>query len=129
MDIIKSCSRALLVGGLLGALGQLFFIVLSLIFGPDSALLGPGTLILMGVFTLVTFPLGLYQKITEFGEFGAMFPFSGLAAAVADAYDTAKHETKSFIKGLEQGTKAFLMVIGVGLVVAVVIAAIAFFVG
>lgn len=128
MDVIKSCARALLVGGLLGTLGQLFFTVLGIIFGFDSPLVGPGTLILMGVFALVTFPLGLYQKLTEFGGFGAMFAFSGLAAAIADGYDTTKQESGSTAKGIKAGIMVFLSVIGVGVIIALVIAAAAFFV-
>lgn len=128
MEILKSCGRALLVGGLLGALGQLFFVVLGLAMGFDSPLVGPGTLIMMGVFALITFPLGLYQKITEFGGFGAMFVFSGLAAAVADSYDTTQRETGSFAKGIGKGVLTFLEVIGVGIVFGAVIALVVFFV-
>lgn len=128
MEILKGCGRALLVGGLLGALGQLFFVVLGFIFGFDSPLVGPGTLIMMGVFTLITFPLGLYQKITAFGGFGAMFVFSGLAAAVADSYDTTKQETGSSAQSVGRGILTFLEVIGVGMIFCVVIALFVFFV-
>lgn len=129
MDVVKGCARALLVGGLLGALGQLFLVILVLIFGADSPIVGPGTLILMGVFALITFPLGIYQKITEFGGFGAMLPFSGLAAAIADGYDTTKHETGSVGKAIKAGIMVFLTVIGTGLIVAVIVSIITFFVG
>lgn len=122
MELVKSCGRALLVGGLLGALGQLFFVVLGLALGFDSPLVGPGTLIMMGVFALITFPLGLYQKITAFGGFGAMFVFSGLAAAVAESYETAQHETGSSLKGVGQGVLTFLKVIGVGMIFCIAIA-------
>lgn len=128
MDILKSCSRALLVGGLLGVLGQLFLTILGLIFGFDSALVGPGALILMGVFVLCTFPFGIYQKITEYGGFGAMLPFSGLAAAIADAFDTEKRESDSVLKGIGAGVKVFLTVIGIGTILAVIIALIVFFI-
>lgn len=129
MNVLRMSVRALIVGGLLGALGQVFCLILGLILGADSPLVGPGTLILMGVFALITFPLGIYQKITEFGGFGAMLPFSGLAAAIADAYDTTQRATGSAASGIWQGLKVFLTVIGIGTVFAAVIAVIVFLVG
>jgi hypothetical protein len=128
MDYAKKTAQAFLVGGLLSIMGQLFLLILTLILGADSAFVGPGTLILMGIFTLVAFPLGIYQKIEKFGGFGAMLTFSGLTGAIAGTYCQAKKETGSSLKSALAGAKLVLYVIGSGTIVALIFALIITFV-
>jgi SpoVAC/SpoVAEB sporulation membrane protein len=128
MDYVKKAAQAFLVGGLLSIMGQLFLLILTLILGSDSAFVGPGTLVLMGIFTLVTFPLGIYQKIEKFGGFGTMLTFTGLAGAVAGTYCQAKKDTGSSLKSAFAGAKLVVYVIGSGTIVALIVALIITFV-
>lgn len=122
MEYIKKIALAFLVGGLLALLGQVFFVLLVTVFGSTSPIPGPGTLILMGLFTLITFPLGLYQKIEKLGEFGAILPFSGLAAAAAGTFCKVKEESGSVASGILAGVKLVWYVIGTGSIAAIIVA-------
>jgi len=128
LEKVKRIAWAFLVGGLLSLMGELFLLILQAIFGPDSPFVGPLTLILMGLFALVTFPLGIYQKIDKVGGFGAILPFCGFAASVARAYCTVIEKKGSPAAGVLAGVKVVCYVIGFGSITAVIVAAIMAFV-
>ncbi len=128
MEYIKKIAMAFLVGGSLALLGQLFFTILAAVFGSSSPIVGPGTLILMGFFTLITFPLGVYQKIEKIGGFGAILPFSGLAAAAAGTFCRVNEEKGSAVSGVLASAKLVWYVIGAGSITAIIVALVITFV-
>jgi peptidoglycan/LPS O-acetylase OafA/YrhL len=128
MNILSPILSAFIVGGLFSVLGQGLMVFFASTLGGDSPLIGPLTLVALGFIGGVLFIGGIYQKIEQIGAFGAILPFSGLAAAVAGIFTGTKAETGSW--GL--ATKAavvslVLYVVGIGTILSVIVGAVAFF--
>jgi len=98
-NAFKAVFMAFLVGGLLSVVGQVLLLLSAALLGADSPLVGPLTLILIGLFGLVTYVFGFYQKIMKVGGFGAIMPFCGLTAACAMTFSKVRAATGSFGKG------------------------------
>ncbi|MEG1561490.1 MAG: hypothetical protein RR323_03705, partial [Raoultibacter sp.] len=70
-----------------------------------------------------------YQKIEKFGGFGAIMPFSGLAAAVGGTIAGAKQGGATTGQAIKEGVMLVVYVVGIGTAISVIIGVIAFFVG
>ncbi|MGV8084004.1 MAG: SpoVA/SpoVAEb family sporulation membrane protein [Coriobacteriia bacterium] len=123
----RTVFMAFLVGGLLSVLGQLFLVIAAALVGPTSPLAVPLALVFMGLFALVTFIPGWYQKLLKVGGFGAIMPFSGLAAACAGAFCEAKAKTGSSGKAAAAAVGLVAYVVGTGVLILAVVAAIVVF--
>ncbi|NMA68438.1 MAG: SpoVA/SpoVAEb family sporulation membrane protein [Desulfitobacterium sp.] len=124
MDKIKQILSAFIVGGLFAVLGQ-FLIVSYSSTGLQPANAGRLTLLTLGVIGGVLFILGIYQKIEKFGAYGAILPFSGLAAAVAGVYEGAKSKTGSSGEGVKAAVSLILYVVGIGTILSTIVAIVA----
>lgn len=120
----KDVLLAFLVGGMFSIVGQVFLVLNVALFGAESTLVGPLTLIYMGLLGLVMYVFGWYQKLMKVGGFGTMMPFCGLAAACAMEFEKARDEKGSTASGVGAATKLVAYVAGTGGLVAVVVAAI-----
>ncbi len=128
MKVVKPLVIAFVVGGLLAMVGQVFFLLSVAIAGPDSLFVPFGTLVGLGLVGGILFIFGQYQKIEKFAQFGAIMPFSGLAAAVAGTLAHAKEEGKGTGGAILAALKLVVYVLGIGSVIAIVIAVVAFFI-
>lgn len=129
MKIAKPIAAAFVVGGILAVVGQLFLTLYTAILGADSMFLAALTLVSVGLVGAVLFVAGIYQKIEKFGGFGAIMPFSGLAAAVGGTIAGAKQGGATTGQAIKEGVMLVVYVVGIGTVISVIIGVIAFFVG
>lgn len=113
--------KAFLMGGVMGIITQALLILWTAVLGPESAFVGPVTLVSLGVLTLITFPCGLYKKLEDFGGWGLMLTFSGLAAAVAGNYLHVKAETGSARAAVAAGFKLVFSIVGCGAVAFIIV--------
>jgi hypothetical protein len=128
MKILKMALQAFLVGGLLSVVGHLFLVLLPMLLGPESMWIGPIALVLMGVVTLILYPSGLFKKLVDFGGFGVMLTFTGLAGAVAMTYQKTKKEKGTASAGIAAGALAVAYIVGIGAIATIVVALIVAFV-
>lgn len=126
-NVFKAVLMAFLVGGFLSIIGQLFQELIVLGFGPGFPMTMPLTLLCMGLFTLVTFPCGLYQRLMKIGGFGAIMPFSGFVAACAMEFSQARAEKGSVASGCRAAAKLVAYVTGTGGLLSLVVAIIVVF--
>lgn len=80
----KSIVYAFFIGGLFALIAQaiLSFWQMALADTPMSFFMGGATLVSMGVIGCVLGGFAVYQYVEEWGDFGALLPFSGFAMAV-----------------------------------------------
>lgn len=80
----KSIVYAFLIGGLFALVAQaiLSFWQMALADTPMSFFMGGATLVSMGVIGCILGGFAVYQHVEEWGDFGALLPFSGFAMAV-----------------------------------------------
>lgn len=128
MTAIKQTAAAFLVGGLIAVVGQVFLNLYTMVLGPGSMFISAATLVSVGLVGAVLFVLHLYPKIEKFGGFGAIMPFSGLAAAVGGTIVGAKQEGASTGKAIKAGVMLVVYVVGIGTVLSAIIGVIAFIV-
>ncbi len=115
---VKAVVLAFVVGGCFSVVGQLLLMASAALLGSDSALVGPLTLVLVGLLGLLLFLPGWYQKLMNVGGFGTIMPFCGLACACAGEYLQATAEGGSVGKGAWAAFKLLIYVAGVGIVFA-----------
>ncbi|MDR3307782.1 MAG: SpoVA/SpoVAEb family sporulation membrane protein [Coriobacteriales bacterium] len=132
MKLFKQLVGAFVVGGALAFIGQLIYalwcaVIVSGESGFLSTLAAPLTLASMGVVGGVLYLPGIYDKLEEWGGFGAMLPFSGFCVAVSHTVEGAKVDSGSFGKAVKAGAVLVAQIIGVGSLGAVILAAIAVF--
>lgn len=128
MDKVKRVLTAFVVGGLFAMLGQVFMLVFAAMLGGDSPLVGPLALIALGLLGGILFIFGIYQKIEKFASYGAILPFSGLAAAVAGVYEGAKEQTGSTGAALKTAVVSLVLyVVGIGTILSVIVGVVAFY--
>jgi hypothetical protein len=125
MKTAQKIAMAFIIGGALAVVGQLLATLLVAIFGAEFALLGPLTLVCIGIFGGVLYLLGLYPKLEKWGEFGAFLPFSGFCVAIANMTEHVKSESGSASAGAAAGAKLMLYVGGFGILICVIIALLA----
>lgn len=116
----KAIAKAFVSGGAMGIITQILLLVWTMVLGPGSTFVGPAALVSLGVLTLVTYPSGLFNRIQDWGGWGIMLTFSGLAGAVAGCFQGVKAHTGSVGKAIWE---AFKLVFGI-----VIIGSIAFIV-
>ena len=103
-DIFGDCIRAFIVGGLICALGQTFFMLYKSMSVPDETvkILAPVTLIFL---TALLTGIGIFDKIAKFGGAGTLVPITGFANAVVSPAIDNKNEGQ--VLGL--GSKIFVI--------------------
>lgn len=109
----KAVAKAFLAGGIMGVITQILLMIWAAVLGVESTFVGPATLVSLGVLTLITYPSGLFNKIQDWGGWGIMLTFSGLAGAVAGCFQGVKAHTGSAAKGM---LEAFKLVFGIVLI-------------
>ncbi len=101
-DLLKNCTKAFFIGGIICAIGQAF-LNLYRYFGLDKET--ASTLVTVTMIFLGTFLTGLniYPKIAKHGGAGTLVPVTGFANAVAAPALEAK--TEGYVLGV--GSKIF----------------------
>lgn len=128
MKIFKPILSAFVVGGLFSVLGQGLMVFFASTLGGGSPLIGPLTLVALGLIGGVLFVAGIYQKIERIGAFGAILPFSGLAAAVAGIFNGTQTQTGSWGMAAKAAVVSLVLyVVGIGTILSVLVGVIAFF--
>ncbi len=127
MNIFKQILSAFIVGGLFAVFGQGVMSVLASVLGVNSPLIVPLTLVVFGLLGGVLFIGGIYQKIEKIGGFGAILPFSGLAAAVAGVFAGAQAQTGSSSAAAKAASSLVVYVAGLGTILSVIVGIVAFF--
>lgn len=120
----KAVGRAFLVGGIMGVITQLFLVLYGAVlpgFMIDMHLHSTFALVTLGLLTLATYPSGLFNRIQEWGGWGMMLTFSGLAGAVAGCYQGVKAHTGSAAKAIGEGFKLVFTIVGMGAIPIVVV--------
>ena len=125
--MFKPILSAFGVGGIFSVLGQGIMAILSNMLGADSTFVGPLTLVVLGLIGGILFIGGIYQKIEKISVFGAMLPFSGLAAAVAGTFAGTKMQSGSSGMAFKAAVALVLYVVGIGTILSVIIGVVAFF--
>ena len=121
---IAAVALAFVVGGCFSLVGQLFMLGAGALLGAESPLVGPLTLVLMGLLGMALCIPGIYQKLMGPGGFGTIMPFCGLAVACALEYCQAKGKTGSAGAGAWAAAKLVIYVAGIGCIFAACAAAI-----
>lgn len=127
MNMLKQILSAFIVGGLFSVLGQGLMSLFALTLGGDSPFIVPLTLISLGLMGGVLFIGGIYQKIEKIGAFGAILPFSGLAAAVAGAFSGTKAQNGSSSAAVKAAISLVVLVLGTGTILSVIVGVVSFF--
>lgn len=84
MDIVISCLKAFLCGGILCLIGQLLI---------DKTPLTPAKILVTYVVSgVILGGLGIYQKVADFGGAGASVPLTGFGALLAKGVKKAVEE-------------------------------------
>lgn len=112
----KAVARAFIAGGVMGIITHALLFLWAAVLGAESTFVGPATLVSLGVLTLITYPSGLFNKIQDWGGWGIMLTFSGLAGAVAGCFQGVKAHTESAGKAV---LEAFKLVFGIVLTGAI----------
>lgn len=110
------------VGGLFSVVGQLFMNLANMLFGIGSAMVSPFVLVCMGLLGVILFVPGWYQKIMDFGGFGAIMPFCGFACACAGEYLAEKEKGSSTWKAIGAAYKLLAYVVGTAAIFFVCVA-------
>lgn len=127
IGVVKRLAATFLVGGIFGAFSQGILWVWRLVLGQDSAWAMGATLVTLGFVGAVLFVFGIYQKIEARSAMGAVMPFSGLVSAVATSFLKGADEGGT-AKGVLEGFKFFLYVLGMGSLVAALVGVVVFLV-
>jgi hypothetical protein len=77
----------------------------------------------------ILFVSGIYQKIEVILGFGAILPFSGLAAGVAGIIVKAKITGETIGHAIKSGLMLLVFVVGTGMIAAILIYLITSFIG
>ena len=120
MDVAKRLAGSFVVGGAIGLVTQVLFVIGQMVAGPNIQLAMVVGFVLLGIVTTVLFMTGVYEKIEKVGYFGATLPFSGLVSGVAHLYLGGKAEG-GVAGGLKAGLKLLIGILGLGTVVALVV--------
>ena len=120
MDVAKRLTGSFIVGGAIGLVTQVLFVIGQMVAGPNIQLAMVVGFVLLGIVTTVLFMTGVYEKIEKVGYFGATLPFSGLVAGVAHLYLGGKAEG-GVAGGLKAGLKLLVGILGLGTVVSIVV--------
>ncbi len=116
MGMGKTIAKAFAAGGAMGIITQALLLLWVTVLGAESEFAGPATLVSLGILTLITYPSGLFTKIQDWGGWGIMLTFSGLAGAVAGCFQGVRAHTGSTGKAVLEG---FKLVFGIVLVSAI----------
>lgn len=120
----KAVAKAFISGGVMGIITQVLLMAWTAVLGAGSTFVGPATLVTLGVLTLVTYPSGLYKKVEDWGGWGIMLTFSGLAAAVAACFQGVRAHTESAAKAVGEGFKLVFGIVGIGAIAFIILDAI-----
>ena len=118
---MKGYLKTFLVGGSLCALAQAvleIFLALGVDFAMSITLMLAVMALLGTVFTV----LGIYGKLEEHGQMGAMVPFTGFSAAITTFNLLALKDGKKPGKAFYCGLRAALIIFGIGLPFALAMA-------
>ncbi|MFA6808806.1 MAG: SpoVA/SpoVAEb family sporulation membrane protein [Eubacteriales bacterium] len=127
MAVLKNLLNTFIVGGVLGVLGQVLFTIYIGLLGPDSPMLITLLLVSMGLIGAILFTLGLYQKLEAVAGFGAILPFSGLAAAIAGAIVRTRSAGEPIGKAIKSGLMLVVIVVGIGSVLSIGVGVITYY--
>jgi hypothetical protein len=119
MKVFKSLVLAMLTGACLALIGQLVGALWAFLIIPTGnptliSLVGPFTLVSMGIVGGILFLPRIYDRIEQFGGFGAVVSFAGFCVAIAHATEEAKRSTGNTGAAIKAGVMVLLTVIGVG---------------
>lgn len=110
-----------ILGGLLCAAAQ-FILQLLLKAGIEFSLAITLMLAAMALLSGISTLFGQYQKAELLAGFGVMLPFTGFSAAIIEFTAAALDEKKSFGYASFQGLKSGLIIFGIGLPFAFLVA-------
>lgn len=127
MNMLKQILSSFIVGGLFSVLGQGLMSLFALTLGGNSPFIVPFTLISLGLMGGMLFIGGIYQKIEKIGAFGAILPFSGLAAAVAGTFSGTKAQNGSSSAAVKAAISLVVLVLGTGTILSVIVGIVSFF--
>lgn len=125
--MIKSVFSAFIVGGLFAVLGQGITVMLISLMGADSMLIGPLTLLVLGLIGGILYIADIYPKIEKIGAFGAILPFSGLTVAIATVFAGTKAQSGSAAAAAKAAVSLVLYIVGTGFILCAIVGAVAFF--
>ena len=120
MDVAKRLAGSFVVGGAIGLVTQILFVIGQMVAGSNIQLAMVVGFVLLGIVTTVLFMTGVYEKIEKVGYFGAVLPFSGLVSGVAHLYLGGKAEG-GVGGGLKAGLKLLVGILGLGTVVVLAV--------
>lgn len=127
MVTMRHMGGAFVVGGCIGLITQLLFVIAQMMVGTNVMLAMVVAFLMLGVLTTVLFVAGIYERIERVGYFGAVLPFSGLVAGVAHLYLGAKAEG-GVANGIKAGLGLLIGVLGLGTIICIIIGAVYAFV-
>ena len=105
----------------MGAITQTLLMAWAGVLGAEPTFVGPATLVSLGVLTLITYPSGLFAKIQDWGGWGIMLTFSGLAGAVAGCFQGVRAHTGSAAKAVAEAFKLVFDIVIVGAIAFIVL--------
>lgn len=126
VQVVKRLFASFFVGGCFGVASQLLVVLWRAVLGPDSPFVMAAMLFTLGLIGGALFVAGIYQRLERATAMGATMPFSGLVSAVASSYIKGYREGGAK-RGVAEGFKFFLYVLGMGACVSAAVAAVVFF--
>ena len=96
--------------------------------GLDPLMVAFGTILTSATIGGILWLMGLWDKIQEFGEFGAILPLCGLSAALAGMYCGVRSSGKTAGQSYIAVWTFFFKVLGLGILTCCVIGAVVSFV-
>jgi hypothetical protein len=126
MKTFRTLVLAFVFGGLTAVVAQGFFALWVSLIGPSifATLLALACLGVIGALLII---LGIFPKLEELSGFGVGFSFGGFAAAVAGIYAGTKSKTGSDAEALKAAAGVVVLVIGTGVLLSFIVAAVSFF--
>ncbi len=118
--MIRRIVKGFLVGGLMGLIGQVIFLVISKTAIPSDMIV-PATMLTYGFVSVALILSGLYFKLAAFGGHGADLPISGLMFGAAMTCADAKRSGRGTLASFFAGFWMIMKILGAGFVVAFVL--------
>ena len=104
-NIFKNALVSFLVGGLMGAIGQVFVTILDKCLGMENSEACMYLMIFLVIISSILTGFGFFDKVVSFCKCGLIIPTTGFAHAMTSA--AMDHESEGPIKGI--GSNIFKM--------------------
>jgi stage V sporulation protein AC len=95
---VKNCFRAFWTGGLICAIGQVFFNFYITYFDFNEKTAGDPTVATLILIAALLTGFGVYDKIGQFAGAGSLIPVTGFANSVTSA--ALEHKSEGFVLGV-----------------------------